>query len=144
MYILGVMTKEKIRVFYDGSCGLCHYFIRFILLRMATPSVFRFSPLEGETFKKIRKDFPDFSLPDSVVVYDEKSDQLLVKTEAITTVLDFLRWPWKSIARLIKWILLRASNKVYDFVARKRRKLFKKPNGSCPSLRPEWKVFFED
>jgi len=139
-----MMTKEKLRVFYDGSCGLCHYFIRFILLRMAIPSVFRFSPLEGESFKKIRKDFPDFSLPDSVVVYDKKSDQLLVKTEAIVTVLYFLCWPWKSIARLIKWIPRRASNKVYDFVARKRRKLFKKPKGSCPSLRPEWKVLFED
>ena len=37
-------------LFYDGSCGLCHRAVRFILAEDRSGTAFRFAPLGGETF----------------------------------------------------------------------------------------------
>ena len=137
-------NQEKLRIFYDGTCGICHRFVRFSLSRMTPQNPLYFSPLEGATFRKIEENFPRHPFPDSIVVYDETSGRLLFKSEAVIKVLSLLMQPWKSIGFILKGIPLFISNRVYDFIAKIRRRLFKKPKQSCPVLPAKWKKYFED
>ena len=34
-------------IFYDGGCGLCHRFVRFVIKRDPDGTLFRYAPLEG-------------------------------------------------------------------------------------------------
>lgn len=137
-------NQGKLRIFYDGTCGLCHRFVRFSLSRMTPQNPLYFSPLEGSTFKKIEKNFPNHFFPDSIVVYDETCKKLLFKSEAVIKVLSMLIQPWKLIGFILKGVPLFISNRVYDFIAKIRRRLFKKPKQSCPTLPEKWKKYFKD
>ena len=54
-------------LFYDGGCGLCHRWVRFVLWA-DRGGVFRFAPLGGETFRsRVREDERE-GLPDSLVL----------------------------------------------------------------------------
>ena len=55
-------------VYYDGHCGLCHRFVRFLLAEDRRGRAFRFAPLDSESLR--RRIAPDAraTLPDSVVV----------------------------------------------------------------------------
>lgn len=139
-----IRNQEKLRIFYDGTCGLCHRFTRFSLSRMTPQIPLYFSPLEGETFRKIKKKFPKYYFPDSIIVYDEASGKFLFKSKAVIKVLSVLIQPWKSIGFILSGIPMFISNRVYDVVAKIRRQLFKKPKQACPTLPEKWKKYFED
>lgn len=136
--------QEKLRIFYDGTCEACHRFVRFTLSRMTPQTLLYFSPLEGVTFKRIEKNFPKHTFPDSIVVYDETGEKLLFKSEAVVKVLSVLTQPWRSIGFILSKIPLFISNRAYDLVAKIRRKLFKTPKQSCPTFPQKWKRHFED
>lgn len=134
--------KEIPRVFYDGSCGLCHRFVRFTLVRMKTP--FIFSPIQGETFSALIKAKKIEIVPDSIAVYDKKQDQIYFKTEAVLYVLHSLGKGWKCIADVMSCIPLCITNAVYDFIARRRRTFFQKPDTVCPVLPDHLRKFFTE
>ena len=133
--------KQSLQVFYDGSCGLCHGFIKFSLSENTYKNSLVFMPLQGKTFQAFIKFENIAFLPDSIVVYDPDSKILFYKMKAIIRVLEHLGGLWRCIAYLLKFIPLTISNIVYDIVAKKRHKFFKKPNAICPLLPPEWKQF---
>src|ERR1043165_6824009 len=56
------------RVFYDGTCGLCHRLVRFVLAEDRTGRVAVFAPLQGETLTSELSPAELRLLPDSVVV----------------------------------------------------------------------------
>lgn len=66
-------TREHL-VFYDGTCGMCHWVIQF-LLKHDHQERFVFSPLQGETAKVLLKDWrnshPD---ADSLVLIENYQD----------------------------------------------------------------------
>jgi len=68
-------------VFYDGHCGLCHGFVRF-LLRVDRTRAFTFAPLQGETFTAAVPEAMRRELPDSIVVRTVDG-RILVKSTAI-------------------------------------------------------------
>lgn len=139
---LSNLSEETPRIFYDGSCGLCHYFVRFTLTRMKKP--FFFSPLQGSTFSELIKTKKVVCVPDSIVVYDKKQDRMYFKIEAVLYVLHSLGKGWEYLARLISCIPICIANAGYDFVAKMRRKIFKKPKDFCPILSQDLKIFFKD
>jgi predicted DCC family thiol-disulfide oxidoreductase YuxK len=47
------MPASVITVFYDGHCGLCHGFIRFLLARDPGGEKFDFAPLQGSFFATV-------------------------------------------------------------------------------------------
>ncbi|MGL5264505.1 MAG: thiol-disulfide oxidoreductase DCC family protein [Candidatus Rhabdochlamydia sp.] len=134
--------EESPRVFYDGTCGLCHFFVRFTLLRMQTP--FIFSPIGGKTFCDLVKDKKIEDIPDSIMVYDKKWDEVYFKTEAIIYILRSLGKGWKYLAYLIRYIPLGIANACYDFIAKIRSKIFKKPETACPVIPQNLRKFFKD
>lgn len=136
------LFEESPRVFYDGSCGLCHFFVRFTLLRMQTPFVF--SPIAGKTFCDLVRLKNIENIPDSIIVYDKKQDRIYFKTEAILYILRSLGKGWKALSYLIRCIPLCITNACYDFIAKIRGKIFKKPKTVCPILPENLRKFFKE
>lgn len=139
---LNNLSEETPRVFYDGSCGLCHYFVRFTLTRMKKP--FIFSPLQGRTFFELIKTKKIEYVPDSIAVYDKEQDRIYFKIEAILYVLRSLGKSWKCLARLISCVPICIANAGYDFIAKIRGKIFKKPKDVCPILSQDLRKFFKE
>src|SRR5262245_40578647 len=75
-YVAMRSMPEPETVFYDGHCGLCHGFVRFILAEDKTGKLFNFAPIEGKEFSAIRGQLPSQQLPDTLVVRTETGDLL--------------------------------------------------------------------
>ncbi len=110
---------------YDGSCGLCHGTVRFVLAEDTGGQGFRFAPLEEEA-------------PGSVIV--EKADgTALVRSAAIVYLLDRLGGLW----RLLSWLLWAVPRPLrdlgYDFVASIRHRIFPRPDDACPIMPVEYR-----
>ena len=129
-------------IFYDGGCGLCHRFVRFVATRDAG-AAFVFAPLGGPTFLAEVPAPERFGLPDSVVVRTADG-RVLARTPAVLHVLPHLgRW-WRFVAAVLRGIPRPIADFGYDRVAAIRRRLFAAPKGACPVLPPELRARFRD
>jgi predicted DCC family thiol-disulfide oxidoreductase YuxK len=133
--------QAHVWIFYDGACGLCHAVVRFVLRRDANGELFRFAPLQGETFGRevVKANRP--VLPDSVVVKTVEG-HLLVRSEAIVFVLRQLGRPWRVAAAVIGLVPSRVLDLAYRAVARWRNRLFPRPAGLCPVVPEHWRSRF--
>lgn len=104
---------------YDGLCPLCHFMVKFVAKR-DKKDVFRFHTLEGLTLT---------DCPDSVMLI--RGGKILSKSEAVTDVLSGLGGFYLLPARLIKFIPTILADRMYDYVARQRRRWFGSYD-SCP------------
>ena len=68
-------------VFYDGVCPICNFFVRF-LLKIDKEQKLLFSPLQGETFKKLPSKNHHL---DTIVFYQHKNTYIL--SEAVIRIL---------------------------------------------------------
>ena len=128
-------------VFYDGECGLCHGFVRFLLARDADGSRFRYTPLQGETVKGLLTPAQRERLPDSVVVLTPAGG-VLVRSQAVQRALERLGGVWTvplALSRLVPHAVMDAC---YDAIAGIRKRIFEKPPDACPIVRPEWRSRF--
>jgi predicted DCC family thiol-disulfide oxidoreductase YuxK len=123
-------TNRKDIIFYDGTCGLCHWFVKFVL-RHDTQGVFQFAPLQGETFAKLVSGDERAELPDSVVVLTG-GDRLLNKSQAARYVAQQLGLKGRRagfIGIFPRWV----ADFGYDVIARTRYRLFGRNEGEmCP------------
>lgn len=121
-------------LFYDGGCGLCHGAVLFVLKRDKA-AVFRFAPLQGGTLlEQVPADIRE-TLPDSLVLR-EPDGRLFVRSSAVVALLGRLGPFWRSMGALL-WVIPRPLRDLgYDWVAKVRHRLFKKPDDACP-LVPE-------
>ena len=119
------------RIFYDGTCGLCHRGVRFVLARDRGGRKFRFAPLGGPTF--LREVDPAIvrDLPDSFVVVT-RDGRVLVRSAGTVHVLLTLGGVWKVVGALV-WLVPRPIRDfVYDRVAAVRKRWFATPPDVCP------------
>jgi predicted DCC family thiol-disulfide oxidoreductase YuxK len=128
-------------LFYDGSCGLCHRWVRFAMEHDLDGSRFRFAPIGGSTWREAIQPSVRNTLPDSLVL--RTSDRrTLVRSDAILHIGERLASPWRTLSRvaglLPRWLL----DLGYDGVARVRRRLFAPPAQSCPVVPVELRVRF--
>lgn len=62
-------------VFYDGTCGMCHWVVQ-LLLRYDHKKLFVFAPLQGETAELLLKDWRTLTPEaDSLVLIENFQDQ---------------------------------------------------------------------
>lgn len=130
------------RVFYDGDCGLCHGFVRFVARKDRQGRAFRFAPIGGEAFGAELKDLSPGPLPDSIVVLTAEG-QLLTRSRAVVHVLSRLGRPWLVAASLVRLLPRPIADLVYDACARLRKRLFGRPERSCPVLPEELRARFD-
>ncbi|HSX38728.1 MAG TPA: DCC1-like thiol-disulfide oxidoreductase family protein [Chlamydiales bacterium] len=135
------INKSKIWIFYDGTCGLCHKFVVFVLRNMKE-EVFIFSPQSGHSFKEINDS--EKYLGQSIVAYIENENQLFSKGDAVRLVLSHLRWPWRGLAYFLRCFPSPVLDFFYDCVAKIRHRFFKQPDRACPIVPARWSKFFKD
>lgn len=119
----------KATVFYDGHCGLCHGFVRFVLAEDRAEKL-DFSPLQGELFLSAVPEAERAALPDSVVV--RGGGRFLLRSEAVRDVLSRLGGLWRVLAVIAGLFPRGFLDALYDGIAGIRRKLFRNPPESCP------------
>ncbi len=126
-------TKKDI-IFYDGTCGLCHWFVKWVL-RHDAEGKFLLSPLQGETFVAQVAAGERAKLPDSVVVLTA-GGALLTKSQAAEYVARKLGLGWRA-AFIAIWPRV-VADVGYDVVAKWRYRLFGRNEGDmCPMVSAE-------
>src|SRR5262245_12424741 len=75
-------------IFYDGHCGLCHRFVKFVL-KHDPDAHFHFAPLQSSRFESAVEPAQRGKLPDSVVVLTRKG-KLLTRSAASLYVMNQL------------------------------------------------------
>jgi predicted DCC family thiol-disulfide oxidoreductase YuxK len=139
--VVNMASKPEI-LFYDGYCGLCHRAVRFVLAQDREGSLFRFAPLQGETFQRLVTPEQQKTLPDSVVV--RTADQkLLARSDAFLHILRRLGGAWRVLAFVSSIVPRALRDFVYDFVARVRYPIFGRRDVLCPVMPPELRRRFD-
>lgn len=130
-------------LFYDGSCGLCHGAVRFVLDRGERALAFRFAPLHGEAFRREIPEARRAGLPDSLVV-KTADGRILTRSSGVVRVLHGLGGPWSLLGSLL-WLVPRPlRNLGYILIARVRKRLFPLAEGACPWRTAAHRARFED
>lgn len=138
------MNKDaNIWIFFDGNCGLCHFFVRFVLQQAPPNHLFMFASQNERRFRNFVEKIPDLYLVESIVVHDMQNNQVYMKGKAVSYILCQLKWPWSTLGKLIGFIPTRVANFFYDLIAKIRRTLFKNPDGSCPTVPEKWRRYLK-
>ncbi|CAI2718632.1 thiol-disulfide oxidoreductase DCC family protein [Nitrospina watsonii] len=117
-------------IFFDGVCGLCNGFVDF-LVREDRSQVFRFSPLQGETARRVLGTVEESSM-DSVVLVE--GDRISVKSTAALRIFRRLGGIW-SLLWILRWVPVFIRDGVYESIAKNRYRLFgKRETCRIPSL----------
>jgi predicted DCC family thiol-disulfide oxidoreductase YuxK len=122
---------EPETLFYDGACGLCHRFVRFLLAEDSSGAAFRFAPLQGKLFEQVVPAAERAQLPDSIVVR-AGDGRLLVRSAATVHALLALGGAWGVLGRLLRLVPRFARDAGYDLVAAYRKRFFPTPVDACP------------
>jgi predicted DCC family thiol-disulfide oxidoreductase YuxK len=103
-------------VFYDGSCGLCHGFVQF-MVRHDHAGAIRFAALQGDT---AAREIPAYLGSDfaSVIYRDEHGATYSHSTAALRAIAR-LGGSWR-VARLLLFVPHGLRDIVYRYVARHR------------------------
>jgi len=130
------------RVYYDGSCGLCHGAVRFLLAEDRGGEAFRFAALQGDTAAQRLSAQDRAALPDSLVV-ETTGGELLTRSRAVLYLAASLGGAWRALAWPAHAVPLRWRDALYDAVARRRRLLARAPAGACPIAPAEQRSRFD-
>jgi predicted DCC family thiol-disulfide oxidoreductase YuxK len=138
------MTEEASpeRLFYDGTCGLCHWAVRFVIARDPSGRAFRFAPLDSDTFRAAAPESARASLPDSLVVQTQ-GGALLSKSAGVLHILERLGGFWRLVAAIGRTVPPALRDAAYDFIARIRHRLFARPAEACPLIPPALRDRFD-
>ena len=122
--------REQNIIFFDGVCGLCSRMVDFVL-REDQERFFLYSPLQGETFRSIKRDHPETLTTDSIFVLRRgpAKDVLLQKSDALIYIVDNLpKYRWLAVIGRILPELLRDA--AYRAIAATRYRIWGKRD-SC-------------
>jgi predicted DCC family thiol-disulfide oxidoreductase YuxK len=127
-WIPAMHPARRDRILYDGTCGLCHRAVRFVLAEDQREA-FTFSPLPAD-------------LPQESVVVELEDGRRLERSDAARYVLARLGGVWRA-GSLVSVIIPRVlRDRLYDLVARVRYNLFRRPTEACPILPPDLRSRF--
>ena len=125
---------------YDGTCGLCHGSVRFILRHERDHDV-RFAPLQGATAAALRARWPEIpSTLETVVLVQD--DQVYLRSRAFLYVAKHLRAPWRWLS-VWRWLPAAVSDLGYRVVAATRYKIFGRAD-LCDLPAPDERARFMD
>jgi predicted DCC family thiol-disulfide oxidoreductase YuxK len=133
--------REQNIIFFDGVCGLCSRMVDFVL-REDQERFFLYSPLQGETFRSIKRDHPETLNVDSIFVLRRgpAKEELLQKSDALIYIADHLpRYRWLAVTGRILPELIRDA--AYRAIAATRYRIWGKRD-SCRIPTPEERARF--
>jgi predicted DCC family thiol-disulfide oxidoreductase YuxK len=138
-WVPGTLPGTRDDVFYDGTCGVCHGAIRFLLAEDASGSAFRFAPLGGDTFREVIGDRRD--LPDSLVLRTQ-AGAVLLRSDGILHMMARLGGLWRVLGLVASLLPRSLRDRAYDGFARIRSRLAARPTDACPILPPDLRARF--
>ena len=131
-------------VFYDGVCGLCNRFVRFLLERDRRASL-RFAPLQGrvasEALARHGINVGDLDTIRVLMRRGAANEQLLQQSRAVLHAVAELGGAWALAARVGALVPVTIADRVYAAVGRRRYRTFGRYD-SCPIPPPEWRDRF--
>lgn len=128
-------------LFYDGSCGLCHGAVRFVLAEDPDGTAVRFAPLDSDAFRAGVPESVRATLPDSLVLATADG-RVLTRSAGVLHLAHRLGGIWRVLAAIASVLPEGLRDRVYDAVARVRHRLFAKPKDACPLLPPHLRARF--
>ena len=130
------------RLFYDGHCGLCHRFVRFVLFEDRSGNAFRFAPLQGATMEASVPEAQREQLPDSLVLRTADG-RLVTRSSAVIHLLVHLGGSWRILGTVLAAVPAGLRDAAYDAVARIRYRLFRQPSDLCPLVPADVRARFD-
>ncbi len=127
-------------VYYDGSCGLCHRTVRFLLAE-DREAVFHYAPLESARFANEIAPGDAGELPDSIVLRTPDGE-LRVRSAALIEIGDQLGGVWRALALASRAVPRVLRDGLYDQIAAIRYRLFRRPEQACPIVPPDLRERF--
>ncbi|MCI0351688.1 MAG: DCC1-like thiol-disulfide oxidoreductase family protein [Acidobacteriales bacterium] len=124
-------ASDRLIVFYDGTCALCHGAVRWSLAEIKAGTV-RYAPLQGREFASLAAEHKELQAIDSVVVADEKG--YFVASRAVIRLLRAAGGIWAVLAFGLTLIPSRLRDAAYRGIARIRYKVFGRKTELCPLL----------
>jgi predicted DCC family thiol-disulfide oxidoreductase YuxK len=116
------MFSKQAILFYDGDCPLCNRVVTFILTHEKDSKIL-FSALDTAAANEFLSKHPSYKREDDTVYFFD-GNQLYSKSTAVLKLLPFLKG-YVFVLRL-GWLLPRSMrDSVYDFVAKRRQRIFK-------------------
>ena len=120
-------THAESVLLYDGLCGFCDGAMQFILARDRRRTM-QFAALQGEYAGALFKDFPELHAVDSLILVRSSADNptrlLLVRSDAVIAIAEYLGGPWRAVGWLLRVIPRRVRDWGYDAFAKRRFRLF--------------------
>lgn len=108
-------------VLYDGTCGLCHRSVAWLVKR--DRDQIWYAPLQGETATALRARFPIPADLSSVVLID--GDRMFVRSKVFFHAARYLTRPWRW-AYGFRWLPAFVLDPFYWVVAKLRYRIFGK------------------
>jgi predicted DCC family thiol-disulfide oxidoreductase YuxK len=130
-------------IFFDGHCGLCHGFVRFVLREDQSERPFSFAPLQGEFIRQRIPEHIRVRLPDSVVLMDEKN-KILSHSAAVIYVMKRLGGIWFIGATLLSLVPRALRDFGYATCASLRKALSGASPELCPLVPAQWRPRLRD
>ena len=132
---------ERATLFYDGTCGLCHRLVRFVLAEDIAERI-AFSPLGSDYYRAALTVDERSGLPDSMVL---KSDAgLLLEGDAAIRILKMLGGLWLLLGLVLSAFPARWRNAAYSFIGERRYRFFGRTETACPVVSPRLRSRFEE
>ena len=130
---------------YDGVCGLCDRFVRFVLAHDHGRR-FRFaalqSPIGRRLVSTLGRDPDRLETVHVVVAYRSGTGPVLSRSAAALFVLGELGWPWR-LATILRRAPAAPLDWLYDRVAAHRYRVFGR-HAACPAPDPTYRDRFLD
>ena len=124
-------------VFFDGVCGLCNFFIDF-LLKYDREDVLLFAPLQGETAKQFISTIDPLNLQTVVFASEGK---IYTKSDAVLEILQSIGGIWR-LAVIFKVVPKSIRDAAYSYVAKNRLTWFgKKETCRMPTEKERGKLW---
>ena len=130
-------NSDRVLVVFDGHCGLCNGWVRW-LLRWDWRDRLRFAASQSEKaaglLARHAEALEPGGTPGTVLVFrnpHEAGEQVLIRFAATLAVLSELPRPWPAVAAALGWIPKFLSDPVYRLVARWRYRIWGRLE-SCP------------
>jgi predicted DCC family thiol-disulfide oxidoreductase YuxK len=114
-----LLANQPILLF-DGECGFCNRSVQFFLKHEKNKKM-HFAPLQSEAGKELRKYFEIDEKIDSIILIRNYS--AYIKSCAALRLTLYMKglWPLMTVFLVIPPFI---RNRVYDFIARRRMKVF--------------------
>mgnify|MGYP003639233266 CR=1 FL=1 len=127
--------KQRDIVFFDGYCNLCNGAVDFLIKNNQKGNLF-FAPLSSQIGVKLLPNTDH----DSIIFYS--NGKITYKSQAALEIAKHLNWKW----RWLWWFKIfpkGLSDKVYDFIAKYRYRIFGKRKTCRLSAPDEQKRFLD-